>query len=306
MTVLGDIQSDLVDTSTSLESALFKCQRLAARLGSSEFREWVSRELEGYEGVKNLPPYRTIGATSLGQIMGPLGSGASNMPIPVVPDMPENILRFTREVELRHSVAELESLVADKNNEGLRFPWPMEFVQLYSPKVVQPGSQLVAVDRIVSASSVRGALSKIRKRLLDFILEIEREVPGAQATEPASDAATGQQVAQIFQTTVYGGQVAIASSGVVQGSASSVVAGDLASLVGLLESNGVSRRDIASLKRAIKRDPSTPEEGKFGRGVAKWVSKMTRKAASGIWQVGLSVAAKLLAEALARFYGWSG
>ena len=306
MSLLEDIQRDLTETSTSLESALFKCQRLAARLGSSEFREWVSRELEGYEGVESLPPYRTIGATSLGEIMGPLGSGASNMPIPVVPDMPEKILRFTREVELRHSVAELESLVAGKENEGLRFPWPMELVQAYSPKVVHPGSQLVAVDRIVSASAIRGTLSKIRRRLLEFILEIERDVPGARTTELVADQATGKQVAQIFQTTVYGGIVAIASPGAVQGSPSTVIAGDLASLVSFFESNGVSQHDIASLKRAVKRDPSAPEEGKLGKRVAKWVSKMTQRAASGIWKIGLSVAAKLIADALAGYYGWTG
>ena len=65
----------------------------------------------------------------------------------------------------------------------------------------------------------------------------------------------------------------------------------------------MSTEDISELKEALDTDPapSTPE--RFGPKVSSWIGKMVGKAAQGGWVIGAGAAGKLLAEAIAKYYG---
>ena len=64
------------------------------------------------------------------------------------------------------------------------------------------------------------------------------------------------------------------------------------------------RSDIVELNEALINDGQPETKNQFGTGVSNWIGKMIKKAANGSWNVGISVAGHLLAEALSKYYGF--
>ena len=83
MTLLRDIQDAAIDTNSDISFLLRKCKVLAARLGNSEFKNWVDQELNGYKNLESLPDYRFFYGRSKGHFSGPYGSGIKNADIPL-------------------------------------------------------------------------------------------------------------------------------------------------------------------------------------------------------------------------------
>jgi hypothetical protein len=57
------------------------------------------------------------------------------------------------------------------------------------------------------------------------------------------------------------------------------------------------------LKDAIKDDPSPKDKERLGKGVGKWIGGMVTKASMGAWEIGVSKAGEVLANAIAHYYG---
>ena len=61
MTLLQEIQTETSSSGGDLATILRKCKILAARLGSEEFAQWITWELDGYpddQGNTTLPAVR--------------------------------------------------------------------------------------------------------------------------------------------------------------------------------------------------------------------------------------------------------
>lgn len=75
---------DLLSSKTpSIENALFKAQVLSHQLAEPEFKEWVEHELKGYPKTADLPDYRVLPITILGNV----SNGAyrySEQPLPLM------------------------------------------------------------------------------------------------------------------------------------------------------------------------------------------------------------------------------
>jgi len=61
-TLITQIERDAVDDRVLLSATLRKCLILAGQVGSAELREWVSRELNGYQPEEELPSWRKVPA----------------------------------------------------------------------------------------------------------------------------------------------------------------------------------------------------------------------------------------------------
>ena len=60
--LLSEIERDAMSEDRSLASTLRKCVILGGHAGSTDLREWATRELRGYEPEDELPKYRIIPA----------------------------------------------------------------------------------------------------------------------------------------------------------------------------------------------------------------------------------------------------
>lgn len=82
MSLSQDIIVACADDQTSLSAILRKCLILAAQLKSDELKNWVLKELEGYENLEDVPPYRTLRVTAKGLFLGGWGAQINDQPLP--------------------------------------------------------------------------------------------------------------------------------------------------------------------------------------------------------------------------------
>lgn len=293
MSLLADIQVAATDQSHSISDLLRKCQILAFRLRHEPFKAWVSNELNGYPNEATLPPYR---ANLYGEIKadasGPYGSIVKNSPVPISlfpKDMRDEVRRF----DFYQGVATLESTVAQADKSGHLNVKRIFPVEVYSIMEIWQGHQTVSMWAELPISGIVGVLDQVRSRALEFSLEIESENPDAGATATSEPPVPLGRADAIFNTVIYGGQVAIGPGATVN-----VMPGDLPSLLAYLEAQGVAKADRDELVAALDAD-----ERKLGPRVKAWLGEIMMKAAASGGRIAEGAAGGLVAAAVARFLG---
>lgn len=72
----------------------------------------------------------------------------------------------------------------------------------------------------------------------------------------------------------------------------------------LLVQQNVSRQDIDNLKSIIDDDDTDRVNQKFGKKVSNWIGKMFTRSVEGSWKTDSPDAGKMLAQAIADYYGF--
>jgi hypothetical protein len=303
--LLAEIQAAAVDPHHSVSDLLRKCQILAFRLKHEPFKQWVAHELNGYPNEASLPAYRAeIHGQLKAQTVGPFGSGANNIEVPLSL-IPESVRDEATRFAFYQGVAVLESLVAAAKDGGqgtIHSPFP---VDLAARIQILEGHQTMRMWNEVPISVVSGILDQVRNRALNFVLEIEAENPaaGVRTTEATqSDPPVPLARADvIFQTVIQGGQVAIGPNASVQ---VAVVPGDRESLMRYLEGLGVDPSDRAELSVALDEDAAGGgSEQAPGKRVSAWLGRVGLRLASSGGRISEGAVGGLIASAVARYLG---
>lgn len=302
MTLLRQIQNDAVSPDIDVATLLRKCMILAARLGHEPFEEWVDHELNGYPPEVALPGYRILKVQSQGNFSGEF-RGLENVPIPTG-CLPEKFRDTANREYLRKGVAAYATLLKGEGRASLRALWPSDLVAMMQQKIYEDMSCLAAW-RVIPANALAAVLDTVTNRILAFVLELEKLAPDTGETKPGELPLSQEGVTNVFNVTVLGGTSVIASrssdfSVAVQ---DDVRRGDVESLKAYLRGLGLEDEDLEELEAAIQQEEAPEEPGKFGPKVSAWMGKMTTKAASGAWEVGLAAAGTLLARALCTYFG---
>jgi hypothetical protein len=305
MNLLHQIRDLATDSSAKLSDVLRKAKVLAVRLGNQAFKQWVDRELNGYQSSDELPAYRTIRVASYGNFSGPFDSGLSGAPIPTG-CLPEKFREFSTTMQLVDAVSYYEDLVstsvADAKNE-IRASWPADLVALVGGQIYVD-MNCISAWRSVPRGAIVALVDTVRNRILDFVLEMEAAAPDAGEAKPGTKPVADEKVGEIFNTYVVSGNTVVGGT-VAHVQQTQVAKGDLSSLKTHLLSLGVERNDLRALEKAIKGDPRPKEPGKFGKGVSAWIGRMVAKAASGAWSIPTRAAADVLSRLLYSYYGLS-
>ncbi len=75
-------------------------------------------------------------------------------------------------------------------------------------------------------------------------------------------------------------------------------------LVENLVATGIPEGDASELAEIMKTEEPTSSEEPFGDKAKNWIANNLKKAAEGTWNVGISVATKVLTEAALKYYGF--
>lgn len=211
MSLLRDIQEAAVDSDVPIASLLRKCKILAARLGNADFKAWINAELNGYPSKDAVPQYRVMSVHSKGHFSGPAGSGLKNADIPLL-CIPEELRQSLRETHLTDAIAGLESLVKDSKGGIAQEPWPPDVVAYVGQGIYQ-GMNCVQAWKVIPISRVVAALDSVRTRILNFVLEIEVEAPGAGEIPVDTTPVPQEKVTQIFNLHIAGSVGNVAAGG---------------------------------------------------------------------------------------------
>jgi len=303
MSLLEEIQNESLDQNNELGALLRKCKLLAARLGSQPLEEWIIWESNGYPSNISVPDYRIWPLQIKGNFSGPFGSGLRNAEIPIA-CLPQKVRDRYKKYECRQSIASMEQLLRGAEKEGTLIVTTGDLAITLGNKVYE-GQNCIQAWAEFGKGQIYDVFNIVRNRILDFSIAVWKEDPTAGAsTKPQDSSLTPSRVTQIFNTHVYGGSANLLGTANQSSVTYSVHQGDIQSLEDALRQYDVSQEDINGLKTAFTEDNQPIEKGKFGPKVSDWISRMIKKAADGSWAITISVAGKLLFEAISNYYGW--
>lgn len=301
--LLQDIQTAVVQDEVELGPILLKLRLLAARIGSQPLAEWVRHESEGYPRDAELPAYRIVPVSYTATFSGPFGSGINNAPI-----SPMLIEKYAGKKwvqhEMRESIAAVDDLLASSDKGGSLGINAADLILVLQGKVYADYA-CNAVNGRISRSSLAAIRHSVRSRVLELTLELEKSVPDAGAvslgvaTVPSAPSAAA--ATQIAQQIIYGNFTSIAATG--QASVTVAVApSDTKSLAAFLANAGMDAADAKELAAIAGSERPDSDAEPMGPKVRTWVLENLKKAASGTWKMGLTVATDVIKEALLKFY----
>ncbi len=193
MSLLHEIQNDLLQEEVALSSVILKLRLLAAKLGSHELEEWVKYESEGYPADVKVPEYREIGLTYKGTFFGYAGSQIRNATIP-----PQIIRELAGEkfltYEMRDSIASVENLITGSKN-GLLHLNISDLTLVLAEKVYEGYycNEVMASFGTVRLSEIK---QHVKNKILELTIELEKKAP------EVSSISIGAKPKEIKQETV--------------------------------------------------------------------------------------------------------
>lgn len=270
MGIISEIIDGAVDDSVKLATLLRKMLIVAEGLQNETLKTWVLHELNGYESMDQLPPYRTLNIVAKGMFTS-IAAIMNDQPIPASV-IDEKHRWWAETAYLLSAIASFEDLAKGDGNGRAINEWPADMVAYYSNKF-GGGWHLNRAWQEIPINAIRGMLDAVRTRLLQFALELKKEIGDA---EPSSQAAQAETVNNAVQTIIYGGTNIISPtiSGNVQVIGEQVVVeGDFFSLSSALSAAGIDNAHVAELETAIEQDKADGAEKGYGERVKGWLAK---------------------------------
>lgn len=302
MKLVNEIIELLSSETPNLNNALFKTKVLMHKIGQKELIGWIDSELKGYPEDAELPEYRIIPMTVLGNI----SNGAyryTKQPLPLR-HLPEKLQSNLERTELRQGIAVIEGYVTEEGNLSITIA--PEFYPSLS-KAFIGGYQIERAWGKHSHGAMLQVVNEVRSRLLDFVLELSEKIPEEMSADEIKEKSREFGVSDMFRNAVFGPNTTIlVGDHNVQSVKNQITTNDFETLAKVLRANKVQVEDIQSLKEAIESDKGSPEhlERNFGKNVREWFSSMMQKSANLVWEVNVGAAGSLLATALNSYYGW--
>lgn len=307
MSLIQEIQSDLLDENKKIGPIFLKLRLLASKLGSEELEEWVKHESEGYPSKSDLPDYRSIPVSYTGTFLGSFGSGIRNAPIP-----PYLINEYAGEgwnkFHLTQSIAAIDELIgAGDDNSGTLSINSSNLMLLLNGKIY-PQYECNSVEGTLSTASLAEIQHAVRSRILELTIQLEKRLPNAtEITMNATNDASGgmsEVTTQVFNQVINGNVTSIANSGDNSNFNIEIKKGDKDALANHLIDSGIAETDARELAAIVDSEDGGSETEPFGKKAQEWIGKNLSKAANGTWKIGTSVATKVLTEAALKYYGF--
>lgn len=298
--LLDEIITLLGDQDAKLSDALIKTKILLHQIGKKELAEWVNNELNGYPETAELPSYRIlpsevkVNAASYGWLF-------NDHPIPTG-HMSDFFKEHFLKARMRQSLSILEDF-ATKTKGSLHRAIPMEYNGNLSEKL-EDGVYVTSAWCTTPLHDVKGILTQVRSRLLDFMLELKDSLGDLSLTDATLKSEVSKlDTTSMFQQAVFGGTTNIfVGNQNLQQLQINVKEGDINTLTQSLTDAGIEAEDIQALKAAIADDEKSGKASLEGH-TGSWLMRMLTKAAKGGLKIGSEVASKVLVEALTKYIG---
>lgn len=203
MSIIHDIQEDILNPSIPLSSALRRATVLAFRLQSNELKEWIRQEQNGYNcELDELPIYRKLITESFGHFHGAYGREIRNAPIPTLA-LPDELHDIASNMPLFQGIRELEGLL-EGDGLNLTILWPANYLAFLQHVPIYQGMICVQAWKIITKSEVQQILDTVRNRLLEFVLELEQINPDiGEEPDNAQTLVSQEEIRNIFHQCIF-------------------------------------------------------------------------------------------------------
>jgi AbiTii-like protein len=164
-----------------------------------------------------------------------------------------------------------------------------------------------AVTGIVTRAQLVALQHAVRTRVLELTIGLEKSIPAAASIVLAGSTSAVQvnseKVTQITNQVIYGNVTSIASTGAGATFNLAIQQGDQNSLVEALVQSGIPETDAAEFGQLVASEKPDRKDEPFGAKARMWLGENLKKATSGTWKMGVSVATEVLKQAALKYYG---
>jgi hypothetical protein len=214
--LIAQIERGATDSRADLAGLLRKCIALGGQAGSEELRDWARRELDGYGGSNELPPYRRISAPLLiDGFQGRWQLRRKQISVWELPDVAQQA--FGDDFPITFGVAELERLATAHEAIDLQPPGmaDLAYIMNRSPEY---NVQIERLYYSVAPVAFHGVVDAIRTKLVALIAEIraagvpDNGVPSAAIANQAVQVIIKGRARATISTAVGDGAVATSTT----------------------------------------------------------------------------------------------
>lgn len=255
-TLLDQIIAGATDDDVSTSNLLRKVKVISHRLQAAEVEQWVESELAGFDSARPdlLPLYRGPMDVPVKGHYAWAGDSHATHPLHPV-NVPDDFADALFKLSMFQSLAELEETA--NGDHDLVVPWPSGAVAQWKRweadgKVTKPTfMMLFTVDMVVSRQMVRGVVSQVRDKALDFALRLQ--TADANAGELDGPTVAESEMRNVVNNFFYGdgNLVAVGNRNILT---ATVAKGDLVGLLTAARALGLGDEAVNDLASALSGD----------------------------------------------------
>ncbi|TDB66798.1 AbiTii domain-containing protein [Arundinibacter roseus] len=309
MTIIEQIIDELSNSEKSLTNPLLKTKVLATRISNEELMKWTNDELSGYK-EKELPTYR-LGTSNITCTMQQGFDTYENVPLPLMVfqnTFIDDLLQF----RFNDSIQTLENQERENRNGIIYKDFGPDMCAILTKMAIDAGQRfaITTMSMVVHVSQITQVLAEVRAKLLDFMLQLEKEVPNLDElikNKLIVKENVNEKIGKIYNQTIINtsgfGNTITTGEGNSVTSNINITLGSVADLKRELEKNSVPAKNIDEIIQIVQEEEPNRETKKFGTKANKWVQKMVSMTLDGTWQIGTGAAGGLLVELLKAYYG---
>lgn len=294
MKLVEEIIEMASDGRRPLADALRKCLVLSFALKNEKLKNWVEKELNGYDRNDDVPQYRLVNLHSKGNFTGPAGAFLRQRPLPLsILDKKHRGLLVSK---LTQPIAAYDSGKESVSEINAAFNWPPDLIVHYQGKFIS-GYALSQAWQELPGSVLVGLCEEVRNRLLRFALEIKEELGNV---EDKSSTVPQERIEAAVVNYIYGGMNVIGGKVEDFSQIGNIIVpkGDFGGLSKALKTLDVSNSEIAKLKNALDGDGQT-----VGNKTKGWLMGIGKKLGGAGLKVGTGVATEIAKEWLLQYCG---
>ncbi|UVM06390.1 hypothetical protein [Pseudomonas laurylsulfatiphila] len=303
MSLIQDIQAAAISQTTDVPTLLRMCKLLAARISHPQLNEWADRELNGYPDIESLPHYRVTRVDSYGTFHGGFRQ-ADRLQIPVTV-LPEKLREQFQHAYMISSISSYAALLIGNTTGRVQEPWPLGLA-VHHASTVTTDMQCVAAWKEIPIGAVVRLLDSVKTKILDYVIDLDREAPNAGDTPIGSQAPLStEKMTQIFNNTINGNVGNISNSGENFTQNASIQFGNWDSLTKQLTSLGLNPADFPLMQGDLDEARVGMDESEKQARASTWISYLTNKAIEGASGVGVETVAAAISMAITAYMGLS-
>jgi hypothetical protein len=176
MNLIESISDELTDISKGLSGPIFKTKVLAKRVGNEDLYSWADMEINGYSSEKLAPAYRHVKLVVSSNFYY-AGQFYKNSPLPIA-FIEDDFVAPLIIQKLTNGIQALELEASGHYGDRIGKEFGIDACSIVN-KVIKPNHTIrfEYMKASYHVTDIVQVLSSIRSKLLDFILEVEKQFP---------------------------------------------------------------------------------------------------------------------------------
>lgn len=269
--MIKELIKDISYDQITLNQALMRAKLIAFEINNDDFKNWINKELNGYNNGDKLPDYRIIPC----DIFAVMEAYGQRKTVPYdLTNIDKDLDGKIYKMDVQQSVSIIENGLKDTDEVYGYQDLPIQIVQML--REMSDNNFIVSVKRRIQLSQSQHILNLTKQKLIDTLLELDQAFPNLQDNFKNTKE-NKEKTSTIINNHIYG-ENASSAIGVgenIDQKISNVYNQKIERVLTDLKDLGVPEEDIIEVEQIVTKET---DKVKLGKRLMSWAGKMANKA----------------------------